>query len=294
MRQQANFIAVFFAKLLFLAWLVPAQSYAADGQLNIYVYHLNERAQVQYRSAPGLNRINQLFRSRDSNTQIAIDPKLLTLLDQIEDHFGVRQVEIICGHRTQAFNKELKETGHHVAGESLHIRGMAADIHLDEITEEALRDYALSLKAGGVGYYPSLNMVHVDVGPVRTWEEPAPRKAWVGESNPQAPVTLTVTPDRTLDKKLAQLRIEPKAAAVSLESKIDLDFFQEGTWHTVTNFSLPSLGCSTIFNHSETVSLSSLHEVLEKLPYGKYRLKVSLCSPQTGSQYSNEFYLKRI
>jgi uncharacterized protein YcbK (DUF882 family) len=32
-----------------------------------------------------------------------------------------------------------------------------------------LRQAALSLKLGGVGYYPKSNFIHVDVGRVRFW-----------------------------------------------------------------------------------------------------------------------------
>jgi len=41
-----------------------------------------------------------------------------------------------------------------------------------------LRNAALSLHAGGVGYYPVSQFVHVDVGPVREWAfGAAPRRA---------------------------------------------------------------------------------------------------------------------
>jgi uncharacterized protein YcbK (DUF882 family) len=32
-----------------------------------------------------------------------------------------------------------------------------------------LRDAALALQAGGVGYYPKSNFIHVDTGRVRRW-----------------------------------------------------------------------------------------------------------------------------
>jgi uncharacterized protein YcbK (DUF882 family) len=45
----------------------------------------------------------------------------------------------------------------------------AIDIRLSGVPASALRDAALSLHRGGVGYYHDSNFVHVDVGPVRRW-----------------------------------------------------------------------------------------------------------------------------
>jgi uncharacterized protein YcbK (DUF882 family) len=49
------------------------------------------------------------------------------------------------------------------------MEGMAIDMHLPAIELAYLRDAAISLGLGGVGYYPSSNFVHTDVGKVRTW-----------------------------------------------------------------------------------------------------------------------------
>ncbi len=56
-----------------------------------------------------------------------------------------------------------------VASRSLHMQGMAIDIRLEGTALSNLRGAALALKAGGVGYYPSSDFVHVDVGRVRRW-----------------------------------------------------------------------------------------------------------------------------
>jgi uncharacterized protein YcbK (DUF882 family) len=253
-----------------------------NGEITFYTYHLKESATVRYRdgdrSLPeGLKRIETIFRSRDSQTAMTVDPALLELIDRIEDHFGVRQVEVISGYRSTAFNRELKATGHAVANESYHTKAMAADLHLDEITEEALKEYAESLKAGGVGFYPSLHMVHVDIGPVRTWGEPAPRKSWVGEKNEAAPVTLTVTPDRTVgEKKLETLKVE----GGEIEPELEIEFFDRGTWTRVGAI--------------QKVALRADKAVFEELPWGKFRLKAKVKGRPNLYQYSNGFYFKRI
>ena len=49
------------------------------------------------------------------------------------------------------------------------MEGQAIDIRIPGITSEQLRSAARSLKLGGVGFYPDLKFVHVDVGRVRYW-----------------------------------------------------------------------------------------------------------------------------
>ena len=52
---------------------------------------------------------------------------------------------------------------------SLHMQGKAIDVRFSEVASEALRDYAIDLQAGGVGFYPDSDFVHLDTGRVRTW-----------------------------------------------------------------------------------------------------------------------------
>lgn len=277
-----------FVLVFLLGWMgfngsLPAEEARGDGSITFYTYYLKENATIRYRDGDrylpeALKKIETIFRSRDSDTTMAVDPKLLEVIDRIEDHFGVRQVEIISGFRSSAFNKELKATGHAVANESFHTKAMAADIHLDEISEKALRDYALSLGVGGVGYYPSLDFVHVDVGPVRTWGEEGPRKAWIGEKNDACSVTLTVSPAYQIGRKgLDALKVE----GGEIEPSLDIEFFDRGQWTVVGQL-------------DATVPLRKQEESLADQSYGKYRLKAKVKGQAGGVQYSNEFYFKRL
>ena len=63
----------------------------------------------------------------------------------------------------------LKKAGRNVATRSMHIEGKAIDIRLNDVPLEKLHTVALALAAGGVGYYPNSNFVHVDTGRVRRW-----------------------------------------------------------------------------------------------------------------------------
>jgi uncharacterized protein YcbK (DUF882 family) len=56
-----------------------------------------------------------------------------------------------------------------VARKSLHMKGQALDIRLTDLKTEDLRDVAVSLGLGGVGYYAKSDFVHIDTGRFRTW-----------------------------------------------------------------------------------------------------------------------------
>jgi len=148
-----------------------------DGRISLYNYHTGETLDVVYRTngkydAVALQKIDRIFRSRSDNKEYRIDVNLIELLDNIEDHFNAEVVELISGYRSPALNRALKKHGVNVAEESMHLEGKAADIHLNEVTEEAIAEYARSLKAGGVGYYPAWDFVHIDTGEVRKWDLP--------------------------------------------------------------------------------------------------------------------------
>jgi uncharacterized protein YcbK (DUF882 family) len=56
-----------------------------------------------------------------------------------------------------------------VSPRSLHLQGKAIDLRLGEVPLARLRDTAIKLRRGGVGFYPASNFVHVDTGRIRTW-----------------------------------------------------------------------------------------------------------------------------
>ena len=49
------------------------------------------------------------------------------------------------------------------------MHGKAIDIRIPGVALSDLRDAAMSLNAGGVGFYPRDKFVHVDTGKVRYW-----------------------------------------------------------------------------------------------------------------------------
>jgi len=137
--------------------------------------HTGERLRVTYRNGAryvpaALRAINRLLRDFRTGDVHPIDPALLDLLHAIHTETGSTQpFAIISAYRAPRTNAMLQHAGGGVASDSLHMRGKAIDVRLPDVPLTALRDAALSLKRGGVGYYPTSNFVHVDTGRVRRW-----------------------------------------------------------------------------------------------------------------------------
>jgi uncharacterized protein YcbK (DUF882 family) len=100
-----------------------------------------------------------------------IDPMLLEQLHRVRAAAGAGgPFEVISGYRCLATNDRLRTAGGGgVARRSLHLEGRAVDVRLPGVALPALRDSALALRAGGVGFYPRERFVHLDTGRVRTW-----------------------------------------------------------------------------------------------------------------------------
>ena len=117
-----------------------------------------------------LTEVNHVLRDYRTGDVHPIDPRLLTLLDRLSTQVGAKApFQVISGYRSPKTNALLHRESDGVATHSLHMSGMAIDIRLAEVDLSHLHRAALGLAAGGVGYYPSSDFVHVDVGPIRHW-----------------------------------------------------------------------------------------------------------------------------
>ena len=145
--------------------------------LAFYNLHTGERLAVDYwvegrYQAQALSAINSLLRDFRTGEVHAIAPSLLDLLATMHLRLeGQGLFEVISGYRSSATNAILHAASEHsgVAVKSLHMQGMAIDIRVPGRALDKVRDVALAMRAGGVGYYPSSDFVHVDIGPVRRW-----------------------------------------------------------------------------------------------------------------------------
>lgn len=114
--------------------------------------------------------INRVLRDHRTGEVHSIDPQLLDLLTRLQQSTGARKpFEIISGYRSPKTNSLLRKQSNGVAKKSLHMQGKAIDIRIPGVELARLRKAALALKAGGVGYYPKSNFIHVDTGRVRHW-----------------------------------------------------------------------------------------------------------------------------
>ncbi len=150
---------------------------AAEGahRLKFYHIHTDEKLDIAYREngaliPDALIEINRYLRDFRSEQIHDIDVGLLDTLHTLYATFeGRGNFEVISGYRSPRTNEALRHVTDGVAENSLHIQGRAIDIRLTSAKTVALRDAAIALRAGGVGYYPESNFVHVDTGRIRTW-----------------------------------------------------------------------------------------------------------------------------
>jgi len=117
-----------------------------------------------------LKDVNFLLRDYRNDQVKTIDPQLLDILYSLRQKVGgFRPFQVISGYRSPETNAFLASTTTGVAQKSLHIKGKAIDIRLPGYNLAELRKAAMSLKAGGVGYYPKSEFVHLDTGALRYW-----------------------------------------------------------------------------------------------------------------------------
>jgi len=151
-----------------------------DGQkyeLKLALPGTGEMIDVVYRIGdtyiPGaLNQLNEFLRDSHNQEVAPYDPRAFDLLHTVLAKVGRANsvVDILSGFRSQETNDELRASGTTNAAEhSQHILAKAMDIRVAGVSAAMLRDAALSLAAGGVGYYPASQFVHLDVGPLRQW-----------------------------------------------------------------------------------------------------------------------------
>jgi uncharacterized protein YcbK (DUF882 family) len=147
----------------------------ATHRLSLYHIHTAEKITIVYREhgtlIPGaLDELNYFLRDFRTEQIHEIDVGLLDAVHEVYTAFERRgHFEVISGYRSPRTNAALRHVTTGVAEHSLHIEGRALDVRLTSAKTTAVRDSAIALARGGVGYYPESNFVHIDTGPVRTW-----------------------------------------------------------------------------------------------------------------------------
>lgn len=265
-----------------------------DGSLCIFSYHLNEKIDISYRKGnvyqkDALSQIDNIFRSRSDNKVKKINLNLIELLDHLQDYFGADCLELISGYRSPNLQAELKKEGVNVSENSLHMKGQAADIHIDEITEEALALHARELAMGGAGFYPKWGFVHVDVGEIRNWELPDKPGSLLTAFKKDATWQLLTDKDLYLPHEtiyISLMNITRTSKKVIIP--IELQLFRRGEWKTIRIFSNLN---GKILGAGKEQKIA--WKPVKNEAYGKFRFVIT--GPK-GFEYlpslSNEFYRK--
>ncbi len=150
----------------------------SEYRLRLYHTHTRERLDIVYRRGDiylpeALHQLDHYLRDHRTGEVHHFDPQLFDLLHDLtaslNDSGG--EIDVICGYRTPWSNEFLRTRSPHtgVALHSLHMQAEAIDIRLPGVPTSEVRDAALRLHRGGVGYYRTSDFVHVDVGRVRKW-----------------------------------------------------------------------------------------------------------------------------
>jgi uncharacterized protein YcbK (DUF882 family) len=153
---------------------VPAN--AEPYRLRLYHLHTGERIDVVYRVGDrylpdAVAQLDRFLRDHRTGDEKDYDVKEFDLLHDLMARLGHPngEIDIVCGYRTPWSNNYLREHGHGVALHSQHMEAKAIDIRVPGVATAQVRDTALAMQRGGVGYYASSDFVHVDVGRVRRW-----------------------------------------------------------------------------------------------------------------------------
>ncbi|HEX5325550.1 MAG TPA: DUF882 domain-containing protein [Acetobacteraceae bacterium] len=153
---------------------VPAVSFAPRS-VSLYNTHTGEWVRTVYWAdghyiREAVRDINWVLRDHHSNEVRPMNAGVLDVLGMLRRRLECRDpFLVISGYRSPATNYQMHLHSRGVASNSYHIKGMAIDLRCEDRDLSRVRAAALSLRCGGVGYYPRSDFVHVDCGPVRHW-----------------------------------------------------------------------------------------------------------------------------
>lgn len=163
------------ASLLYFTSSLPAFATTGKHRLSFSHTHTGEKLTVVYKQnglyvPEALEEINYLLRDFRTAEVHPIDPTLMDALYTLQQSCCSNgKFEIISGYRSPKTNNMLRQKSGGVAKRSMHLLGKAIDVRLPGIDTCQLRDNAIDMKFGGVGYYERSDFVHIDTGRVRTW-----------------------------------------------------------------------------------------------------------------------------
>gem|GEM_PF-2505040 len=164
------------------AWLAPSstESAIANGDtrtITLSNQHTNESGSFTFMvngvyDSATLDKLNYFCRDWRLNEPTKMDPHLFDIIWEVYRESGSTQpIDVLSGYRSPETNAMLRRRSRQVAEHSQHMQGKAIDAHFLDVGTGRIRDIAMRMQAGGVGFYPTGNTpwVHIDSGSVRYW-----------------------------------------------------------------------------------------------------------------------------
>jgi len=146
-----------------------------ERQLSFYHTHTGQSLDITYAvggefDEEALAEINSFLADFRTGDEIEIDTELLDFVYDVRASLGsTGTLEVISAYRSPETNEMLRSGSSGVVSNSQHLLGKAIDVRLRDVKTSDLRDAALALQRGGVGYYEQSDFVHIDTGRVRRW-----------------------------------------------------------------------------------------------------------------------------
>jgi uncharacterized protein YcbK (DUF882 family) len=165
-----------------VAWLVPnsTESAVANGDTRTIILssqHTNESGSFTFMvngvyDQATLDKLNYFCRDWRLNEPTKMDPHLFDVIWEVYRESGSTQpIDVLSAYRSPQTNAMLRRRSRQVAEHSQHMQGKAIDAHFVDVGTGRIRDIAMRMQAGGVGFYPTgmTPWVHIDSGSVRYW-----------------------------------------------------------------------------------------------------------------------------
>lgn len=159
--------------------LLPAKEAMASNygswRVNFRHAHTKETFNGVYRVGDrylpeAFERLNYVLRDFRTREVFPMDPRVIDIISIVQAKMpGAGAFDILSGYRSPKTNAMLRRASTGVAKNSFHMYGQALDVRMPGKSTRKIRSIARGLRAGGVGYYPRSNFVHVDTGTIRSW-----------------------------------------------------------------------------------------------------------------------------
>lgn len=175
---RALFVAVMFGLPIASLYAASQQTLTRDErQLSFYHTHTGKRLNIVYARngeyiPSALDEINSFLFDFRTGDKAEMDPELLDLIYDVREVLDSDSTyQVVSAYRSPKTNEMLRGRSQNagVARNSQHLFGKAIDVRLEGVKTSTLRDTAIAMKRGGVGYYEASDFVHMDTGRVRRW-----------------------------------------------------------------------------------------------------------------------------